>query len=143
VAKGDTAVGTIDAKGMYHAPASVPTPNAVNVQAVSVADQTLSAIAAVSLENPVPVPTSVSPTFLPVGSFSVSVGGTNLVPGAKVLFGGTALATTVVSPTQLTATGTATPAQIGAVKLTVENPDPGRIARYRPPVRWDPRQARP
>src|SRR5882724_3945560 len=128
VAGVNTAVGTIDAKGMYHAPASVPTPNSVKVQAVSVADKTLSASTAVRLENPVPVPTSVSPNFVPVGSFSVSVGGKNFVPGAKVLFGGTALVTTVVSRTQLTATGTATPAQKGTVKLTVENPDPGKIA---------------
>jgi uncharacterized protein (DUF1800 family) len=128
VAAGNATVGTIDAKGMYHAPSSVPAPNSVKVQAVSVADQSLSASSSVTLENPQPVPQTVSPTFLPVGKFSVTVGGTNFVPGAKVLFGGTALATTVVSRTQLTATGTTTVAQKGTVKITVENPDPGKIA---------------
>ena len=128
VAAGNSTVGTIDAKGMYHAPSSVPAPNSVKVQAVSVADQTLSASSSVTLENPQPVPQTVSPTFLPVGKFSVTVGGMNFVPGAKVLFGGTALATTVVSRTQLTATGTTTAAQRGTVKITVENPDPGKIA---------------
>ncbi len=128
VASGNATVGTIDAQGMYHAPKSLPTPNTIKIQAVSVADKTLSASTAVSLENPIPVPQSVSPTFLPVGAFTLNVGGTNFVPGAKVLFGGTALATTLVSPTQLKATGTATAAQKGMVKLTVENPDPGKIA---------------
>jgi hypothetical protein len=97
VAAGNATVGTIDAKGMYHAPSSVPAPNSVKVQAVSVADQTLFASSSVTLENPQPVPQTVSPTFLPIGNFSVTVGGMNFVPGAKVLFGGTALATTVVS----------------------------------------------
>jgi len=128
VAAGNSTVGTIDAKGMYHAPSNVPAPNSVKVQAVSVADQTLSANSSVTLENPQPVPQTVSPSFLPVGKFSVTVGGMNFVPGAKVLFGGTALATTVVSRTQLTATGTTTAAQRGTVKITVENPDPGKIA---------------
>ena len=36
MAAGTSAFGTIDTKGMYHAPAAIPTPNAVQVQAVSV-----------------------------------------------------------------------------------------------------------
>ena len=47
--------------------------------------------------------------------------------GSKVMFGGTALTTTYVGPTQLTATGTATSTQVGTVKITVLNPDPGKI----------------
>ncbi len=127
VASGNATVGTIDSKGMYHAPASVPTPNSVSVGAVSTADKTLSASSPVTLQNPVPVPQNVSPTLLPVGNFSMTVGGENFAPGAKVLFGGTALPTTVVSHTQLTATGTSTQSQVGMVKITVENPDPGKI----------------
>ncbi len=119
VASGNATVGTIDSKGMYHAPASVPTPNSVKVQAVSVADKTLSASSPVTLQNPVPVPQNVSPTLLPVGNFTVTVGGANFAPGATVIFGGAALATTVVSRTQLTAVGTSTQAQIGVVKITV------------------------
>ena len=42
-------------------------------------------------------------------------------------FGGAELATTVVSGTQLTATGTSTTAQKGMIKVAVENPDPGKI----------------
>src|SRR5579862_5418187 len=127
VVSGNSTFGTIDAAGLYHAPVSVPTPNSVKVQAVSSADKTLSASSPVTLENPIPVPQTVNPTLLPIGSFTLNVGGANFVPGATVLFGGTALATTVVSPTQLTATGTSTQAQKGMVPITVQNPDPGKV----------------
>jgi len=40
-------------------------------------------------------------------------------------FGGQAVTATFVSPTQLTATGTATVAQVGSVPVTVTNPNPG------------------
>ncbi len=127
VVSGNPTVGTIDQKGMYQSPLNVPTPNSVKVEAVSAADKSLSASVPVSLENPVPTPQNVSPTLLPVGNFSLTVGGANFVNGSTVLFGGTPLATTFVSRTQLTATGTSTTAQKGTVKIEVENPDPGKI----------------
>jgi hypothetical protein len=100
----------------------------VKVQAISEANQSLSAFSAVTLENPVPVPQSVSPTLLPVGNFSLTVGGSGFVKGSKVVFGGTALPTTFVSPDELTASGTSVAAQTGNVKVTVQNPDPGAVA---------------
>lgn len=124
---GNSTVGTIDAAGKYKAPVVLPTPNMVTIKAVSAADKTRTATSSVSLQNPKPIPQSVSPTFLPVGSFSLTVGGANFVNGAKVMFGGTALTTTYVSATTLTATGTSTTAQKGMVAVTVENPDPGKI----------------
>ena len=45
--------------------------------------------------------------------------------GAVVNFGSTALTTTFVSSTQLTATGTALASQAGNVPVTVTNPNPG------------------
>jgi uncharacterized protein (DUF1800 family) len=123
---GNATVGTIDATGKYKAPASLPTPNSVKIAATSVADKTLSATTSVTLQNPIPVAQTVSPTFLPVGNFTVTIGGANFVSGSKVLFGGTALATTYVSSSQLKATGTTTSAQVGTVKVMVENPDPGK-----------------
>ncbi|MGH9501584.1 MAG: DUF1800 family protein [Terriglobales bacterium] len=128
VPAGNATVGTIDATGKYNAPLGLPTPPSVTIKATSVADKSLGASSSVSLENPVPAIQSVSPTFLPVGSFSLTVGGANFVSGSKVMFGGTALTTTYVSRSQLQATGTSTLAQKGNVKVTVENPDPGKIA---------------
>ncbi len=127
VAGGNATFGTIDSSGKYKAPSSLPTPNPLKVTATSAADKTIFGSSSVSLQNPIPVPQNVSPTFLPVGSFSLTVGGANFVSGAQVMFGGTALTTTFVSATQLKATGTATAAQVGTIKLAVQNPDPGKI----------------
>ena len=123
---GNATVGSIDQTGKYRAPATLPTPHSVTIKAVSNSDKTHSATSSVSLQNPIPVLQNLSPTFLPVGNFTLTVGGANFVNGSKVMFGGTALATTYVGPTQLTATGTTTAAQVGTVKITVENPDPGK-----------------
>ncbi len=126
VAHGDATAGSIDQTGKYRAPASLPTPHSVTVKAVSNSDKTHFATSSVSLQNPIPVLQTVSPTFLPVGNFTLNVGGSGFVNGSKVMFGGTTLATTYVSPTQVTATGTTTAAQVGMVKIMVENPDPGK-----------------
>ena len=126
VAHGDATVGSIDQTGKYRAPASLPTPHSVTIKAVSNSDKTHFATSSVSLQNPIPVLQTVSPTFLPVGNFTLNVGGAHFVNGSKVMFGGAAMATTYVSPTQVTATGTTTAAQAGTVKITVENPDPGK-----------------
>jgi Bacterial Ig-like domain (group 2) len=128
VASGNATVGTIDATGKYKAPLTLPKPNSVTIKAVSVADKTLSASAPLILDNPIPTAQSVSPSLLPIGNFTLTVGGSNFVTGAKVMFGGAALPTTYVSATQLTATGTSTAAQTGTIKVTVQNPDPGKVS---------------
>ncbi len=126
VATGSVALGSIDETGKYRAPATLPTPHSVTIKAVSNSDKSHFATSSVTLQNPIPVLQTISPTFLPVGSFTLNVGGAGYVNGSKVVFGGTMLATTYVSPTQLTATGTATAAQVGTVVVTVDNPDPGK-----------------
>jgi uncharacterized protein (DUF1800 family) len=127
VVGGNATVGRIDAKGMYTAPLSVPMPNPVQVQVTSATDPSVSASSSVSVQNPLPVPQAVSPILLPVGNFSLTVTGLNFVAGSTVLFGGTPLATTFVSHSQLTAMGTTTAAQKGTVQISVQNPDPGKI----------------
>jgi uncharacterized protein (DUF1800 family) len=125
IAGGNATLGTVSASGLYTAPAAPPTPNPVSVTATSVADSRSTATAAVTLQNPIPVLTSVSPNPITVGNFTLTVMGSNFVNGATVVFGGDFLTTTFVSSTQLTATGTALTQQIGTVAVTVENPDPG------------------
>jgi uncharacterized protein (DUF1800 family) len=124
-AGGNATLGTVSSSGLYSAPASLPTPNPVSVTATSVADSRSTAAAAVTLENPIPLVSSVSPNPITVGNFSLTVMGSNFVNGATAVFGGDFLTTTFVSSTQLTATGTALAAQVGTVAVTVENPDPG------------------
>jgi uncharacterized protein (DUF1800 family) len=120
-------VGTISATGLYTSPSTVPTANTVTIEAVSSTNASLTASSVVTLQNPIPVVNSVSPTTIGVGPFTIIVTGSKFVAGAQVMFGATALATVVDSGTELTASGTATAAQAGNVTVTVQNPDPGAV----------------
>ncbi len=123
VTGGSSATGTINSSGMYSAPASLPNPNSVTVQAVSAADSSASGASAVTLLNPVPVLGGIAPPSVSTGSFALTVTGSGFVNGAQVLLSGSALATTFVSSNQLTATGTA--ASAGTFAVAVMNPNPG------------------
>ena len=83
---------------------------------------------AVSVQNPVPTITSISPTSTFSGSsdFTLTVNGTNFVSASTVAWNGSSLTTTYVSGSQLTAIVPAanivTP---GTFSITVVNPAPG------------------
>jgi uncharacterized protein (DUF1800 family) len=118
--------GTISAGGRYTPPAAIPSTGTVIVTATSTAAPTVSASATVSLLNPFPTLASVYPANVAVGPFTLMMNGSGFVPGAQVLFDGAPLATTYLSATRLTATGTASQAQSGQqIPLAVMNPDPG------------------
>ncbi len=126
IAGGNATVGTIVGNGNYLAPTNIPTPNAITVTATSMADPNAAGNAAITLGNPVPVLSSVLPTEMIVGiPFNVTLTGNNFMNGSVVNFGTQQLKTTFVSSSELTATGTATAAQIGNVPITVTNPNPG------------------
>lgn len=125
---GNATIGKISTSGLYTSPAALPTPNTVTIEAISASNNSLSGTSAISLENPIPTVTAVSPTAVPVGNFSLTITGAKFVSGAKVMFGGQSLTTKFVSATELTATGTATTSQKGmSVQVTVANPDPGAM----------------
>ena len=126
VAGGSTATGTISSTGAYTAPGSLPNPNTVTVSVTSVQKSSVSASSAVTLWNPTPAISSVSPSTFTAGSFTLTVSGGHFVNGAQVTFGGSALATTFVSATQLTATGSE--ASAGTFGVSVANPNPGGSA---------------
>jgi hypothetical protein len=107
--------GTIDVNGNYSAPALLPTPNAITIAAAKAGKPSVAASSAVTLLNPIPVATGISPPQVNVGPFTLTITGSEFVNGATVSFGGSMLATTFVSNTQLTASGTATSAQVEAV----------------------------
>jgi len=124
-AGGNTTFGTISNSGVYTAPASVPSSNSVTVQASLVNSPGVQGTSTLTLLNPIPVISSVSPQEIGAGAFTIQVNGSNFVSGAQVMFGTTALTTTVTSGTQLMATGSATASQVGNVTVTVVNPAPG------------------
>jgi len=123
VAGGNATSGTISGSGVYTAPASLPSSNAITIGAASAADSSASATSNVTLWNPTPTISSVTPTSFAAGTYTLTVTGANFVSGAQVLFGGAAVNTAVVSSTQLTATGSA--ANAGIFAVSVSNPNPG------------------
>jgi uncharacterized protein (DUF1800 family) len=129
VANGNSTLGTITSTGAltatYTAPASLPSPNSVTVEATAASHTSLNGSTVATLLNPVPQIASVTPPQIDVGQFTITVTGSNFVNGAVVNLGSQSLSTTFVSSTQLTATGTAAASQVGNVQLTVTNPNPG------------------
>jgi hypothetical protein len=126
---GDGSVGTIDSAGSYLAPATVPASNPVTVRATSVSSPTSSGTAAVTV-LPLPSITSVNPSSFPVGPFTLTVDGAGFTAGAVVSFGGTPISTTFVSPTRLTASGSAGSAQ-ASVPVVATMPD-GAVSNSMP-----------
>src|SRR5687767_9748041 len=100
---GNTVVGQMDPNGQYYAPSVVPNPAVVTVRATSVASPTASGTAAVTI-IPLPTITSVTPSPVATGNFTLTATGAGFIAGAIVSFDGAALATSFVSVTQLTAT---------------------------------------
>ena len=126
VAGGNATTGTMDATGLYTAPVNLPTANTITVTATSVADTTKTGTSALTLENPVPVLTSVSPNTIAPGSFSMTLNGSGFIKTSAVTFGGQTLTAMYISPTELQAVGNAT--SVGTVPVVVQNPDPGAAA---------------
>ena len=120
---GSATLGTIDSSGNYTAPATLPNPNTITITAVSAADTRKNASSAVTLLNPAPVLTAISPSATNLGGYSLTLTGTSFVSGAQVLVNGLAISTTFVSSTQLTASAQAGTA--GTYSVSVQNPDPG------------------
>ena len=78
--------------------------------------------------NPTPTITTISPNSTVAGgaAFTLNISGTNFVAASVVNFGGSAVATTFVNSTQLTATiPAASIAATGTPAVTVTNPTPG------------------
>jgi uncharacterized protein (DUF1800 family) len=128
-AGGNATLGTINATGLFTAPATLPNPANVTITATSSADASKSSNATGNLLNPIAVVTAVQPTSLDVGTTKIDVFGSKFVQGAVISVAGVAQTTTFVSATHLSANVTETQAQVGTmVAITVSNPDPGAIA---------------
>lgn len=130
---GNATVGTITSTGFYTAPAVPPPGYTVSIKATSVADPTASATGTITVRNQIPYVTSVVPSALPLGPFSITVNGSRFVSGAQVLWNTTPLVTNYVSQTQLTATGNAT--LTGNFNITVANPGPGAVSSPALPIK--------
>jgi len=125
---GSSAFGTISNTGLYTAPTILPSPNTVTVTATSLADATKAASASVTIVNPPPALSSISPTVVPAGSANtrLTLTGTGFTPQSVVELGGTALATVYWNPTALTATVPAAQLTMAeSLPVLVTTPGPG------------------
>jgi hypothetical protein len=120
---GNSTIGTITSSGLYSAPASLPSPNTITIQATSAADSSAFGGSTVTLLNPTPVLVSVNPSTVNVGALSLTLTGSNFLSNSQILLAGVPLTTTFVSRTQLTATGTSS--AVGIFPISVSNPNPG------------------
>src|SRR5262249_12580688 len=104
----------------------VPTPNTMTVKATSVDTPSLSGSSTVTLLNPAPAITSVSPNTINTGlAYTLTVNGRGFLSTSKVTFAGAVVTANILSDTQLTFAGTSTAAVGTILDLTVANPDPG------------------
>jgi uncharacterized protein (DUF1800 family) len=116
-------VGSISAGGLYTAPA-VSKQTSFTITAASADNpQAESGPGSVTVLSNIPVVASALPAPIPVGNFTIAVGGSNFLNGAQIIFAGAMLPTTFISSTSLSASGTTTVA--GTVALQVINPGTG------------------
>jgi hypothetical protein len=121
IAGGDTVVGAIGSDGQYLAPSAVPNPSTVTVNAASTAFPTSTGSSSITI-LPLPSISSVSPSPVATGNFTLTVNGAGFIAGSVVSFDGAVLATSFVSSTQLQATGNAA-APKPSVPVYVSTPD--------------------
>ncbi len=117
--KGGTAQnGTITTAGLYKAPPAIPA-NGITISALG-SDNKTSAIVYVNVAPPGPAISAVSPSPIPVGSYTITLSGSGFKSGAIVRSGNINLSTTYVSATTLKASGYQGTTATGVFQ--VENP---------------------
>lgn len=125
VANGNSTVGTMSSV-RYNAPALPPSTRTVTVVATLISDPSRTATATVTINNPFVALASVSPPGLPAsGPYTLTLNGSGFVPGAVATLNGVPLATTYVSSTRLTVTGSLRRGTEGWAAISVTNPQPG------------------
>lgn len=125
VVGGNAEFGTVDANGVYTAPAVVPTPsNVVTITAVATMyPKDPAGSVTLNIWNPIPIVASATPSSFTEGTELVTVEGSKFIYGAQIFWNGVAVPTTYISATQLAATLAAP--NPGTYQLYVANPNPG------------------
>jgi uncharacterized protein (DUF1800 family) len=117
--------GTTSASGVYHAPANLPANAKVTITATDI-DTGVSASTVLTLINPVPIVTSVTPSNIDAGSVvSGRISGTSFEPGTTVIADGQTVPTTYVSPTSLSFSWTLPDWANGDHSISAMTPGPG------------------
>jgi uncharacterized protein (DUF1800 family) len=122
---GNAEVGTVSSTGLYTAPSIVPSPtNVVTITslATNFPHDTPGSVT-ISVLNPVPIITAVTPSTFSEGTETITVNGSQFIYGAQIVWNGVAIPTTYVSATELAASIAAP--NPGTYPLLISNPDPG------------------
>ncbi len=126
VVGGNATTGTIATDGTFTAPLNISAVGgSVKVGVRSKKDPNAKAESTVTLQNPVPVISSIAPTTIALGPTNFVITGNGFAPGATVSLGGVPMTATVVSLTRINVSGEAKPAPGGIAALTVSNIAPG------------------
>ena len=118
------ATGSISSTGVYTPPVVPPTPNTVTVTVTDSANK-LTATAIITVLDPAPVISSLSPSSINTGlAYTVDVIGSGFMPTDQVMLGTTAATThKFVSSTDIQITGTSTAAAGTKISITVADPN--------------------
>jgi uncharacterized protein (DUF1800 family) len=119
---GDAKFGIIDKDGNFTGPDNLPANNVVEIEAMSGG---ASGKASVTLLNPTPVISSVSPMSLTYGEQTVVIDGSGFVSGSQVKMGGVLLPAKSVSNKQVSVVAKVGLVTGNTVAFAVVNPDPG------------------
>ena len=139
VKSGNATVGTVDSDGVYKAPDVPPAGNTVDLKAVSNADPRQSNTVKITLQNPLPVLTQVSPAPVTAGTArTLSLTGTGFTPVSKVALDDSEVTAKFISPTRLDVTVDIKFPLGGYSRLAVINPDPGAARSADFPVEVNP-----
>jgi uncharacterized protein (DUF1800 family) len=120
-----TTAGTISAGGVYQAPNNLPPNTEVTITATDI-DTGATASTVLTLVNPVPVVTSVTPSNVDAGSVvSAVISGTSFEPGTTVIVDGQTVPTTYVSSSSLSFSWTLLDWATGDHSISAMTPEPG------------------
>src|SRR6201996_5675244 len=96
---GNAEVGTISSTGLYTAPSVVPLPNNKVTIGSSAEIYPSTGSYGVSVLNPIPIVTTITPGQFSEGMAQIVVDGSAFVYGAQIFWNGTAIPTTYISGT--------------------------------------------
>ncbi len=126
VVNGNSTTGT-NSGARYNAPNFPPSPSTVTITAVVNTDPALTDSATVEILNPFPNLTSVSPSVISQGAYTVTLNGWGFVPGAVVMMNGAVQNTVYVNATRLTIQVSIKKNLQDDTSFQVVNPNPGTI----------------
>jgi hypothetical protein len=101
--------GSIDAAGLYTAPATMPGQNPVSIKATSKGLPASTQVAYVNLLTAGPVITSASPNPVPSGTFTITITGSPIVSGAVISCNGVQLSNNLYTATTVSGIGYVAP----------------------------------